>query len=114
MLKTCAVALGPFRVAPGAVGGATTERGRDRDDQRLAVRPGAPAKRLAGDPMLVGRTCTRAPGDRLDATEKSGVVASGVGDEDRGGAVHKCAQGEEGGRAEEWWPTDHLADGPAT
>jgi hypothetical protein len=114
MLKTCAVALGPFRVAPGAVGGATTERGRDRDDQRLAVRPGAPAKRLAGDPMLVGRTCTRAPGDRLDATEKSGVVASGVGDEDRGGAAHECAHGEAGGRAEEWGPTDHLADDPAT
>ncbi len=79
------------------------------DTPELAVSPGTPADRLAGDPDLAARTREAAPeGRRADRDDVSAVEAF-LEDEDKLAAIREQARDEARARAEEWGLTDQLA-----
>lgn len=79
--------------------------------ERLAVPPGMPAERLAGDPALAASTRRAAPGDRdlsvrddSDETDEAepGAVEAFLADEAKIDAIKTQAREEAKRRAEEW------------
>jgi hypothetical protein len=83
----------------------------------LAVPPGMPAERLAGDPDLARRTREAAPPDRLaaaDPTSTADPVAAFLADEEKIAAIRDQARQEARERADEWGLADHLADDAGT
>lgn len=96
---------GPFRADMYAL---------DREDLRpvhdtpeLAVPPGMPAERLAGDPELADRTREAASEDRLEGGDGD-PVASFLDDEEKIRAIQQQARQEAERRAEQWGLDDEL------
>ena len=85
------------------------------DTPELAVPPGMPAERLAGDPALAERTRAAAPDDRrTGATAREdgpeSAVEAFLADEGKVEAIREQARTEARQRAEAWGLEDELAD----
>ncbi len=71
----------------------------------LAIPPGMPAERLAGDPALADRTREAAPAERMCDTDEESTTAAVeafLEDDDRIESIRERAREEAKRRAEEW------------
>ncbi|MFB6163956.1 MAG: hypothetical protein ABEJ31_02250 [Haloarculaceae archaeon] len=99
---------GPYRMRLVALPAAAVADLHDTPE--VAVPPGMPAERLAGDPDLAARTRERAPPARIDRPTTEGsddpagrsAVEAFLDDEDKIDAIREQARAEARKRAAEW------------
>lgn len=100
---------GPYSVDCYAADGDALDAVPDADD--LAVAPGAPAERLAGDAGLAERTRAAAPDERVGAEAAAAdPVEAFLADEERLDAIRDRAREEARRKAAEWGLSDALVD----
>ncbi len=102
--------LGPFRVDVYAL--ASDRLAAVHADERLAIPPGRPAERLAGDPELARRTRSAAPTERLETTRRDDedALAAFLEDEEQIESIRKQAREEAERRAATWGFDDALGE----
>jgi hypothetical protein len=80
----------------------------------LAVPPGMPADRLAGDPELAARTREKAPSNRVEGVDDTGneldAVEAFLDDETTIQSIRERARAEATRRADEWGFRDRSPD----
>ncbi|WP_338727356.1 hypothetical protein [Haladaptatus sp. DJG-WS-42] len=102
---------GPYSVSLFSLSADVLAAVHENDD--LAVPPGMPAERVAGDAALAARTRAAAPTARLtasspDAADEPGAVEAFLADEEKIAAIQQQARAEAAARAEEWGFSDHT------